>query len=168
MAYTRVQLDQIRAANRALLGMSGTPPVVRARRRGVGDGVASTLLTAVGPITVGTSFPSFSQTFDPSQMAATTAGAPAPATPSTGSVVTDFMLNSVIRPTIQIPGLGVSYNPGITSGAPDYSGWAGWGLLGVGVLAIGGVVWVLARAFGRRSNPRRRRTHYYVYRRAAA
>lgn len=159
------EFRRIQESNRSTLGMAGAPRVIRAvpiGMSGLGDGVLGGVLGSMGPITVGSAFPPFSYSYDPSQ--------PSVAPATTGSWFTQFLVNSVFRPYVDIGNGSFRYDPGVNSGAADYSQIAAVGAVVVGLGVLGTIAWILVRAFGgsRRSNPRSRtRTRVYVQRRAA-
>lgn len=116
----------------------------------LGDSILASALGAMGPATVSASFPQFQYEWDPSQAA--TDGTTTPATPSTGSAWSDFLLRSVVRPRFQWG--QVVYDPG--AGAPDWSQAARLAAWSSAFAAAGVGIWILVRAFGsnRSSNPR--------------
>jgi hypothetical protein len=147
------ELEAMRVVNRGVMGLSGFDPLFPARvAMGMRD-ATSTLLGAVGPITVGSAFPPFSYTYDPSQ--------PAAQPTSTGGWLSTWITQSIVRPFANFGGTYV-YNPG--ADAPDYSQVALAGSVALGGLVLVGIGWVLYRAFfgGRRSNPRPRVRYVYV------
>lgn len=138
---TRADLDAIRTSNRATLGMAGlgqSSPLDAL----VGQG------GAVRSVRLQTRFPSTDLTWRPGQTAPDAGG-------QGGSGVPAWVLAHVVQPSAEIEtALGtIRIDP--YQGQSDYSQLVAAGLVVGGALTALGVAWVIARAFSRRTNPRR-------------
>jgi hypothetical protein len=147
---SREELERIRRANRAALGLAGTdanltvaePPLVRAHPAGMAGGVPGMGAFPAGlipTIRVGSAFPKVDYTYDPSQ----------PSAPATGEAgwVSDFINRSIVRPFVEVG--PVRYSPG--DGYPDFSGIAAALAALAAVLGAGAAAYVIYRAFAPRS-----------------
>ena len=134
----------------------------------VGQGGVGAALGVLGPLTVASAFPQVSWSWDPSSVVTSSAtpGAPAQPAPATGSSswLGDWLNQHVIRP--EFTWGPVRYAPG--DGFADYSVPARFVAWGTGLAVVGGILWILVRAFsGRRGRANPHRYSASRYRRAA-